>query len=279
MSIDVEVFLMWSVVMLYATGSVLFIAGAIFGRERMLSSGSWIAGAGLVLHALAIGVRWIRVGHAPFLGFYEVVSAYAFATVAMLLLVTLVRRQFRPIGIVLMPVSLVGLGAAMLADKSDEFVTGMLASWWLSVHVLFARLAYSSFVVAFAFAVVFLLRDAGREGRAKPLLDKFPTQPILDELSFRFAAVGLIFLTVMIATGAIWANESWGRYWAWDAIETWSLVVWLVYALYLHMRLTLGWRDRKSAWLLVLALPLMVFSFAVVPTIYNSIHAAYMRGF
>ncbi len=279
MSLSIEIVLMWATVLVYAAASVAFIAGGVFVRAGLMRAGTWIAGVGLALHGAGTIVRWVRVGHAPFLGFYEVVSAYAFATVAMLLVVALVRPVFRPLGMVLMPVALLGLGAAMLADKSDELVTGMLASWWLTVHVLFARLAYSSFVVAFALAVAYLIRDRSGGGRLKPFLDKLPSQPVVDELSFRFAAVGLIFLSVMIAAGAIWANESWGRYWGWDAIETWSLVVWLVYALYLHLRLTLGWRDRRSAWVLILALPLMVFSFAVVPILYNSIHAAYMRGF
>lgn len=81
----------------------------------------------------------------------------------------------------------------------------------------------------------------------------------------------------MIVAGAIWANEAWGRYWAWDPIETWSLMTWLAYAAYLHSRLTLGWRGRRSAWFAVLALPLVVFTLVGVPLAYNSIHGAYIQ--
>jgi cytochrome c-type biogenesis protein CcsB len=278
MSLTVEIWLMWSAVFIYAASSVLFAVGTVFERERLLGFAVAVAALGITAQSVAFGVRWVRVGHAPFLGFYEVVSAYAFATVVTTVLVAWRLPKLRSLGTVLMPLSLLALGASMLADKTDEIAGGMLSRWWLTVHVTFAKLSYSSFIVAFALAVVFLLRSRRKPGKLTPILDKLPSQDAVDDLSYRFAAVGLVFLSVMIAAGAIWANEAWGRYWAWDPIETWSLVTWLAYSAYLHFRLTLGWRGRKSAWLLLAALPLVAFSFVVVPIIYNSIHGAYMRG-
>jgi cytochrome c-type biogenesis protein CcsB len=278
MSLTIEITLMWSAVFIYAASAILFAVGTVFAREKLLGFAVAVAALGIAGQTAAFAIRWVRVGHAPFLGFYEVVSAYAFATVVTTVLVAWRLPKLRSLGTVLMPMSLLALGASMLADKTDEIAGGMLSSWWLTVHVTFAKLSYSSFIVAFALAIVYLVRDRGKGGRLAPILDKLPAQDAVDDLSYRFAAVGLVFLSVMIAAGAIWANESWGRYWAWDPIETWSLVTWLAYSAYLHFRLTLGWRGRRSAWLLVGALPLVAFSFVVVPVIYNSIHGAYMRG-
>jgi cytochrome c-type biogenesis protein CcsB len=278
MSLTIEIALMWSAVFVYAASAVLFAIGTVFAREKLLGFAVAVAAVGIAGQTAAFAIRWVRVGHAPFLGFYEVVSAYAFATVVTTVLVAWRLPKLRSLGTVLMPMALLALGASMLADKTDEIAGGMLSSWWLTVHVTFAKLSYSSFIVAFALAIVYLVRDRGRAGRLSAILDKLPAQDAVDDLSYRFAAVGLVFLSVMIAAGAIWANESWGRYWAWDPIETWSLVTWLAYSAYLHFRLTLGWRGRRSAWLLVGALPLVAFSFVVVPIIYNSIHGAYMRG-
>lgn len=276
MSLSTEIVLIWAAVMVYALSTVLFVGGTVFAGKRLLLMGLASGSIGLALHTASFAVRWVRVGHAPFLGFYEVVSAYAFATVATVVFLGWWRAQLRPLGSILMPISLLALGAAMLADKSDEIAGGMLASWWLTVHVLFAKLSYSSFIIAFALSVVFLLRERGLKPGS--ILEKLPEQDVIDDLAFRAAAVGMVFLSVMIAAGAIWANESWGRYWGWDPIETWSLVTWLVYALYLHLRLTLGWRERRSAWVLVAALPVVAFSFVIVPVIYNSIHGAYLKG-
>jgi cytochrome c-type biogenesis protein CcsB len=278
MSLAVEIALVWSAVFIYAASTVLFAVGTVFNRDRLVGIGVALATLGIVPHTAAFAIRWVRVGHAPFLGFYEVVSAYAFATVVTTVLLAWWRPQLRTLGTVLMPLSLLAVGASMLADKTDEVAGGMLSSWWLTVHVTFAKLSYSSFIVAFALAVVFLLREKGEGGKLANVLDKLPSQDVVDDLSYRFAAVGLVFQTVMIVSGAIWANESWGRYWGWDPIETWSLVTWLVYSAYLHFRLTMGWRGTRSAWLLVGALPVMIFTLLVVPIVYNSIHGAYLRG-
>jgi len=69
----------------------------------------------------------------------------------------------------------------------------------------------------------------------------------LDDLGYRSLLLGFGFLTIGIVSGAVWANEAWGNYWSWDPKETWALITWLVYALYLHVRLQLGWDTRDSA--------------------------------
>ena len=278
MSLTTEIVLMWSTVLIYAASTVLYAIGTVFVREKLINAGLVLASTGLITQALAFAVRWTRVGHAPFLGFYEVVSAYAFATVATLVVVSWRVPRLRALGVVVMPLALLALGASMLADKTDELTSGTLASWWLVVHVLFAKLAYSSFVLAFALAVVYLIRSGKGQGVAGGILEKLPSQSVVDDLAFRTAGLGLVFLSVMIVAGAIWANQAWGRYWGWDPIETWSLVTWSVYAIYLHLRLTLGWTERRSAWVLVAALPIVAFSFVVVPIVYNSIHGAYLQG-
>jgi len=69
----------------------------------------------------------------------------------------------------------------------------------------------------------------------------------LDDLAYRSLLLGFGFLTIGIVSGAVWANEAWGNYWSWDPKETWALIVWLIYAGYLHTRLQLGWDSRDSA--------------------------------
>ena len=166
----------------------------------------------------------------------------------------------------------------MLAPKSPVAITPSLASYWLNIHVLFAKFSYMSFIAAFGLAIVYLIQTR-RTAEPGGLISRLPPAEVVEDLSFRFVAVGFIFLTVMIAAGSIWANEAWGRYWAWDPIETWSLISWLVYAGYLHTRLTLGWRGERSAWYAALALPVIVFTLIGVPLAYHSIHGAYLTGY
>ena len=71
----------------------------------------------------------------------------------------------------------------------------------------------------------------------------------LDLWSYRTIGVGFPFLTLGIISGAVWANEAWGSYWSWDPKETWALITWLIFAIYLHSRLLKGWQGQKAAML------------------------------
>lgn len=277
----VEVLLMWAAVGLYALSTIMFVVGVVFSQARVLTPASVVAAAGLAFQAVAIVVRWERVGHGPYLGFYEVVASYTFLAVATFCLLVWRRRGFAPIGIVVMPTSFLALGLAMFTPKAALPISATLASYWLAIHVTFAKLSYSSFIVACGFGVLYLLKEKAGSGseRMGGFLGKMPRGEVLDDYAFRFVGVGFVFLGIMIVAGAIWANEAWGRYWGWDPIETWSLVSWFIYAAVLHLRLTMGWRGRKFAWAVVIALPSIVFALLGVPLVYRSIHGAYLLGY
>lgn len=272
-----EIIVMWIAVTLYAASAVCAILGFVFRKPALERASTVVALAGLAVHAVGIGYRWVRVGHGPFLGFYEVVSSYAFVGVAAFTLLVARKRVLQPLAAVVMPIAFLALGGAMLAPKSDLAITGTLASWWLAIHVAFAKLSYGSFITAFCLAVLFLVRER-KTAQGDPLLGKLAPET-LDDLAFKFVAAGFLFLGIMIAAGAIWANEAWGRYWGWDPIETWSLISWLAYALVLHGRLTLGWRGRRFAWAAIAALPIVLFALVGVALVYKSIHGAYLIGY
>ena len=69
----------------------------------------------------------------------------------------------------------------------------------------------------------------------------------LDNISYRIIGLGFPLLTIGIISGGVWANEAWGSYWSWDPKETWAFITWLVFAAYLHSRITKGWQGKKPA--------------------------------
>jgi cytochrome c-type biogenesis protein CcsB len=73
-----------------------------------------------------------------------------------------------------------------------------------------------------------------------------------DNISYRFIGLGFPFLTLGIISGAVWANQAWGSYWSWDPKETWALIAWLVFAVYLHTRITKSWQGKKPAYIATL---------------------------
>ena len=276
MSIGLELVGVWLTIVAYVIASVASTIGVVFGKPRSRDIAAWIALVGLTTHSVVIVSRWIRVGHGPYLGFYEVASLLAWMAVAGFLLAVWRYRALALGGVVVFPLAFLIMGGTLLVNAEAREVTGSLSSIWLAIHVIFANLAFGAYAVSCALAVAYLLKERSNTGRLAALLERFPAPDDLDALTFRFIGAGFVFQSVMLASGAIWANEAWGRYWGWDPVETWSLIAWAIYAIYLHLTLTLGWRGRRAAWIAVLALPVSLFSLLGVPLVYHSIHGAYL---
>jgi cytochrome c-type biogenesis protein CcsB len=114
---------------------------------------------------------------------------------------------------------------------------------------------------------------AGGALRMSRLLELLPPSRTLDMLAYRTAAFGFPIWTFAIIAGAIWAQSAWGRYWGWDPKETWSFIVWVVFAAYLHARATAGWRGRRAAWISLVGFAAMLFNFYVVNTWVVGLHS------
>ncbi len=150
-----------------------------------------------------------------------------------------------------------------------------LQSNWLMMHVTVMIISYATLIIGSLLSILFLIlnklntsplytalwgpkeRSYLSDREAKPIWpqgggeikDKYKNSPFLklDFLSYRIIGLGFPFLTIGILSGAVWANEAWGSYWSWDPKETWALLTWLVFAIYLHTRLTKGWQGEKAA--------------------------------
>lgn len=268
-----EIVLTFLALTAYAVASALVAIGVIFTKEVFTRRAVWAAGAGLALQTASLGVRWARVGHGPYLGFYEVAAALVLFTVAAYVFAVWRSPRLSAAGIGVMPVALLLLGGSMLAQNVEVPMTAKLSSWWLALHVLFANLAFGAFALSFGCAIVYVVRERSTEGAWAKRFEKLPIQDVLENLTVRYVLIGFLFWTIMIATGAIWANEAWGRYWGWDPIETWSLIVWLIYAVYLHVRFTLKWAGQRLAWFAIIAMPLALFALVGIPAAFNTPHA------
>jgi len=246
----------WSCLVLYALAVGAQIYGAVFGRERWTRRGLWTAAAGFLVHTLVVAARWIETGHVPTIGNFENALAGAWFIAGMTLWIGW-RRRYPLLAAGALPFALLILGGGALSDTAARPMIASLRSFWLYIHIFFAWLAYGGYTVACGAGVVYLAktRRAATEPADPEQLDR------LDELMFRSTVFGFITDAIMIAAGSIWANDLWGSYWSWDPVETWSLLSWLIYGLALHLRLTLGWRGRKLAWLLVFAIVGVLVSF------------------
>jgi cytochrome c-type biogenesis protein CcsB len=237
------------------------VAGGTLTLRESGSSPSGLAAYGTLLAWLGLAFltgsllfRSIAVGHGPFANMYEFSVAFAWGILAIDLAFERRYRQ-RAIGLVALPVALtLLLYATTIPATAEPLVPALQNNLLLTVHVAVAIVAYGTFSVAFAAALLFLVQAAG----SRPWL---PRPELLDEISYKAVVIGFPFLTLVIVLGAVWAEVAWASYWSWDPKETASLVTWLIYAAFLHARVVRGWRGSPAARLLVLGFAATLFTY------------------
>lgn len=243
--------------------------------------------------------RGISAERVPWANMYEFALTGTTLIVAVFLVV-LTRYDLRFLGAFVIGLVVVFLGAATVAyHVPSEPLVDSLRSIWLVIHVFVASLATAFLAFSFALSVLQLLQakrekaavaadvaakelrksdpDAVvapfRGPRALRFLRTLPSSETLESLAYRFATLGFIFWTFTLIAGAIWANDAWGRYWAFDTKEVWTFIVWVLYAGYIHARATRGWRGTRSAWLSIIGFASVIFNYTVVNVFFEGLHA------
>ena len=222
--------------------------------------------------------RWIVAGYFPLSNLYESLLFLTWLLLTIYLYIE-TKTKNKLIGSVLIPVALLISGFANLTlspemQKASPLVPA-LQSNWLMMHVSMMLLSYGTLIIGSLLCILFLVISRYKDVDLKiiddsslPLynimldyyeakllspsneiseLGKLKLLQSIDNWSYRIIGLGFPFLTIGIISGGIWANEAWGSYWSWDPKETWALITWLVFATYLHARITKGWEGKKTA--------------------------------
>lgn len=225
--------------------------------------------AGLIFHSVSLLLRTFHSGHAPFTSMYESVSFLAWAGVLVLIIF---ERKFglgkaAPL-LWLMMVALMALASSPSLPKDITPLVPALQSYWLWLHVSITLLGEAFLAVAFVASLLYLLAGREKSEEKKSKMEKY------DLLAYRAVAVGFPLFTLgAMIFGMIWANQAWGRYWGWDPKEVWSLITWLFYALYLHTRLVMGWKGKKSAIIAIIGFLSALFTFFGVNYLLKGLHS------
>jgi cytochrome c-type biogenesis protein CcsB len=142
-----------------------------------------------------------------------------------------------------------------------------LRSNWLTFHVFTCFLGYGAFAVSFAASIAYIIaaRDNSRA--------KADTVGAFEEATTKAISFGFLFLTVGIIAGAVWANSAWGSYWTWDPKETWSLITWFIYAVFLHCRFMRGWKGKRAAWISIGGFTSVIFTYVGVNLLLHGLHS------
>lgn len=248
----IEGLLLWPSIFGYLVVFILYLTLAVFRKDGVEKVAWRLFIACYLLQSASIVWRWYVSGRAPVMVSYEHYQLGSWFIGLVTIGSGLLYRQMRIFAMGAAVVMLLMLGVGVGTEAAMEPLRPPFRSNWLIIHIGFAWFAWGCFVVAAVLGVVYLLKRPGRaEGS---LLARFPSREIMDDLMMKQVLFGFVCQGFMIVAGAIWAHQLWGRYWAWDPIETWSLICWLVYGAALHLRLMMGWRGTKLAVLVIVSL-------------------------
>ena len=214
-------------------------------------------------------VRWIGEGYFPLSNLYESLIFLSW-TISFIHLIVESKTQSRIIGSLSTPLVFFISGFSSLTlpvemQKALPLVPS-LQSNWLMMHVSMMMISYATLIVGSLFSLLYLAFVYFNKGEVSLEMSNNVSAPVstsvstekrsfsklsllqtVDIWSYRIIGLGFPFLTIGIISGAVWANEAWGSYWSWDPKETWALITWLIFAIYLHSRLLKGWQGQKAA--------------------------------
>ena len=248
------------------------------GTTNLVQIGRISSIAANLLLFFILASRWIVAGYFPLSNLYE---SLLFLTWTLLTIYLYIENKTKSklMGAILIPVALLITGFANLTlspemQKASPLVPA-LQSNWLMMHVSMMMLSYATLIMGSLLCILFLviskyqdvdlqIVDESSLPLYNVMLDYYeaklfsPSDEIselgklkllqsLDNWSYRIIGLGFPFLTIGIIAGGVWANEAWGSYWSWDPKETWALITWIVFATYLHSRITKGWEGKKTA--------------------------------
>jgi cytochrome c-type biogenesis protein CcsB len=254
-----------------AAGYLLFLVLSTGSRAPL---GFWCAVGGFAAHTLSIMHRAIFSGLFPFATPFDVLSFFAWLVVGSFLMVQY--RVASPIfGSIATPMAAVlMLYGSTLSYRITEPLVPVLQSWWFPIHVTLALAGNGIFALMAIGGLMYILQErlikTKRIGRFHRLL---PSLETLDTINRHGLPLGFFLLTLGIISGALWAGSAWGFYWSWDPKEVWSLITWIVFAIYLHTRIVMGWKGKRSAIIALVGFLAALFTYFGVNYLLAGLHS------
>ena len=263
-----ELQLLWGALVMYTLAGSTAIGATVLAQraERVVLA---LVVAGLMAHAMSIGLRWDRIGHGPFITLFEILSSNVWSLLLIFSVAYWRVPAVRPSAAVVMPILFVMMGWLLVSSPGEGHFPPTYRTVWLYIHVFLGKIFLGSVLVAVGIAGIILLR---RVGVAAQRFAYLPESTKLENLAFRFMILGFVFETLMLIAGAIWAQDAWGRYWAWDPLETWSFLTWLTLAFFVHARVTIQLQPHHSALFIIGVFVLAFLTFFGVPFVSTAPH-------
>lgn len=217
-------------------------------------------------------IRTSQTGRLPVNSVYEFLLLFSFVLLAFSVF-WLIKIKLNVVASFILAVATVLLGVSFALSDAAAPLMPALQSRWRVIHVLTAIIAYAAFAVEFGLAIFYVITIPRKVPATSLSSEKAERAAFLEKLMFNSVVVGFIFLTLLIVTGSIWAEDAWGAWWSWDPKETWALITWIIYAVYMHLYSKPAWRGHKGCYLSIIGFACVLFTLLGVSFLMGGLHS------
>lgn len=279
---EMETLLLFMTFLIYVGATLLFSLRYWLRTNRLIAAGIGFSGAGLAIHTGLLIQRSLAAGRLPLSNLYEFTLVFAWIT---MLTFVYCARRYRMLAVSPMALALttILLGIAAMMPRDIRPLMPALRSVWLQAHVLTGILSYGALAVSAVLALVYLAGMDEKNVEMQPHEKdesswaanywRMPSRIEVERYIHGLIIFGFVFLSLLIVTGAVWAEETWGRWWGWDPKEAWALATWLIYLVYLHGRTRFGWQGKTTAWFSAVGFLAVMFTLFGVTYLLPGLHS------
>ena len=264
-------------ILFYVLSAAAYFAFLFIQKSYLHRGASAGMTAGFICHTAAIVSVFASTGRMPAGNLHETLSLAGWAVAGVFLAVQL-RFKLKVLGIFAAPLVVLIMAVASLLPAGSTQQAALFKNFWLVAHVTAIFIGEAAFALACGLGVLYLIQENTiKTKRHRFFFKRLPSLELLDSTGYACIVTGFTLLTVGLVTGFVYARSVWGHFWSWDPKEVWSAVSWILYAVLLHERLTVGWRGRRSAIMAIIGFVLLVFTFLGVNLLLKGHHGGFTR--
>jgi cytochrome c-type biogenesis protein CcsB len=254
-------FFLYLILIAYFSATGLWLAYFLIQRERYYHAGAWVLAGGLAVHTLALILRVWSLGYLPAATIGQSLLLFAWVLVAAFLLLTW-RYPIKVLGALVAPLAALMVCGTLILPAPHGTISPLLKSFWLAIHICLTLTGYATLALAGLGGILYLIQERQiKEKQFGFFYRRLPSLSQLDTLNYWCLTIGFPLLTAGMISGSLYAQHTLGRFWSWDPKEILTLIAWLIYAVLLHERLTVGWRGRRAALMAICGFLVLIFTF------------------
>ena len=261
----------------YALSTVAYASYLFRQRDLLQRIGHGLMMVGFGVHSLSLGYAVLQYGALPARNLHETLSIAGWSVVGVYLLFQY-RLHLKILGIYAAPLATLIMAVSASRSGLAAPAKPLLASVWLSLHIITIFVGEAALALACGIGLLYLLQERAIKTKQPGFFFKrLPSLELLDNAGYACIIAGFGLHTLGLITGFVYARAVWGSFWSWDPKEVWSGITWLLYAVLMHQRLTVGWRGRRAAAMAIIGFAIVVFTFVGVNFLLQGHHSEFTR--